>query len=131
MRERLNLGDIPRKPRCGLNHEVEYMVLTKIDDILTWACPVEGCQVTKRFGTVELTGSIKSALTIRSTGHSGYGPDVSDWKDVAQYAVQGLPPGEEAWISRMQGHWSTLGGRAKPANEGQVKTGQERRYSRH
>lgn len=101
----LRLGDVTRKRRCALNHEAEFMLLTKLDGVLTWACPVEQCNGTKLHGSVEGAGL---RLSIRAIGHAGEGANLDNWKDVFQYAVQGLPPGEEAWIARMNGGWSTL-----------------------
>jgi hypothetical protein len=44
-----DFGDWSRKPRCGQNHHVEYMVLTEIDGTLTWACPDLNCTVTQPY----------------------------------------------------------------------------------
>ena len=42
-----------QKVRCDVNHgQDDYMVLTKIDGVLTWACPVEDCQATKPYGAM-------------------------------------------------------------------------------
>jgi hypothetical protein len=71
IRERLNLGDMERKNRCGLNHEVEYMVLTNIDNVLAWACPFEKCEVTKPYGTV--AGPCSTGFTLRPVGHAPQG----------------------------------------------------------
>lgn len=44
-----NVADRSYKPRCGWNHEVEFMVLTEIDGELKWACPAEDCDHTLPF----------------------------------------------------------------------------------
>jgi hypothetical protein len=48
VRQYLDLADLGTKPRCGWNHHVEYMVLTEIDGVLTWACPVHGAMPRSR-----------------------------------------------------------------------------------
>jgi hypothetical protein len=48
-----DFGDPGQKLRCGLNHEVEYMVLTEIGGELMWACPVQGCDKTLPFKFLE------------------------------------------------------------------------------
>jgi hypothetical protein len=96
-----NFGDMGRKPRCGWNHHVEYMVLTKLDGVLTWACQVERCRAIKPYGAV-------SPFTLHPTGRAGDGPNIDNWNDIFQYVVRHLPAGEEAWIARERGKWMTL-----------------------
>jgi hypothetical protein len=39
----MDLGDMSQKPRCGCDHEFQAMVLTHVDGVLKWICPVAGC----------------------------------------------------------------------------------------
>lgn len=48
-----DLGDMSRKPRCGQNHEVEYMIVTKTDGVLTWACPNDQCGATQPYNEAQ------------------------------------------------------------------------------
>jgi hypothetical protein len=77
------------------------MVLTKINGVLTWACPFENCTAIKPYGAV-------GPYTLHAIGRAGKELNIDNWKDIYQYVVRGLPPGEEAWIARMHGRWSTL-----------------------
>jgi hypothetical protein len=52
-----NFGLIEGKPRCGNNHHVRCLVVTKLDDALVWACPCTeedgrtlNCSTTQPFG---------------------------------------------------------------------------------
>jgi hypothetical protein len=47
--ENPQVGDYSVKPKCGWNHEVEFMVLTEIGGVKTWACPDEKCTRTQAF----------------------------------------------------------------------------------
>jgi len=44
-----------RKHPCGINHPVEYMVLTEMNGVQMWACPAEGCELTKPYEGQEYT----------------------------------------------------------------------------
>lgn len=48
-----DLNDMNRKPRCGQNHEVEYMMVTKIDGVLTWACLNDECGATQPYNETQ------------------------------------------------------------------------------
>lgn len=41
--KRLDLGDVAAKRRCGENHEVRCLKVTRIDGKLVWACPEPNC----------------------------------------------------------------------------------------
>ena len=99
--ESFMFGDMARKHRCGWNHHIEYMVLTKLDGFLTWACPVEKCRAIKPYGAV-------SPYILQPNGRAGNGPNIAHWNEISQYAVRGLPAGEEAWITCVGSKWSTL-----------------------
>jgi hypothetical protein len=45
--QRPDFGDFGRKPKCGWNHNIEFMALTEIEGVLTWACPVHACKSTQ------------------------------------------------------------------------------------
>jgi hypothetical protein len=47
-------------------------------------------------------------LTLRAIAHAGSGSDLRKWDKVFQYAVEGLPKGEEAWIAEMNHRWQIL-----------------------
>lgn len=47
-------------------------------------------------------------LTLRATDHIGSGPYVGNWNRVIRYTVEGLPPGEEAWIADFHYKWQLL-----------------------
>ena len=38
-----DMGKVELKPKCDLNHERRYMVVTKINGLFLWACPEAGC----------------------------------------------------------------------------------------
>jgi hypothetical protein len=100
--ESFKFGDVGCKHRCGWNHPIEYMILTKLDGVLTWACPVEKCRAIKPYGAV-------SQFTLHATGGGRDGhAEMGQWNDIHHYVVRHLPAGEEAWIARMYGTWSTL-----------------------
>lgn len=42
-------------------------------------------------------------LSLRAIAHAGEGSDLSNWTDVVQYEVQGLPPGERVWVANFGG----------------------------
>jgi hypothetical protein len=46
---RTDYGNLDVKPRCGMNHAVEYMALTVIDGEVVWACPNAECNVTQPY----------------------------------------------------------------------------------
>jgi hypothetical protein len=97
--EHPKMSETDGKPRCSSHGD--FMKLTKINNVPTWACPSDDCLVTKPYGVV-------GPLMLHPFGRAGDGPNIDNWKDIYQYVVCGLPPGEEAWIARMDGHWSTL-----------------------
>jgi hypothetical protein len=41
--ELTDFGDLKAKAACNLNHELRYMVVTKVNDNFVWACPEAGC----------------------------------------------------------------------------------------
>src|SRR5215471_8177698 len=53
--ERPNVGDDSKKLKCGLGHDVRYMVITRINNTLTWACPDtdKNCNQTKPYSVIE------------------------------------------------------------------------------
>src|SRR5665213_2209897 len=57
--EHPNFGDLSRKPRCGQNHFLEYMVVTESDGSLLWACPVDECNATQPYiNDIESVGRV-------------------------------------------------------------------------
>ena len=42
---------------------------------------------------------LSTPLSLLAIARFGDGPDLSKWTQVTQYEVQGLPPGEQAWIA--------------------------------
>lgn len=52
---------------------------------------------------------MKTTLTLRPSGRSGNGLDISDHDHVYQHDVLGLPPGHSASIAEMEGlRWKIL-----------------------
>jgi rRNA maturation protein Nop10 len=48
------------------------------------------------------------SLTLHPLVHGGSGPDIRNWKTALKYEVEGLPPGEKAWIAKMNHSWRIL-----------------------
>lgn len=44
----------PRNHGCDDKHPVEYRVLTEIKGVKTWACPADGCALTKPYEHLQL-----------------------------------------------------------------------------
>ncbi len=44
--EKPDFGDLKSKPRCRKDHDLIYMLLTKVDDILLYACFSPECPCT-------------------------------------------------------------------------------------
>jgi hypothetical protein len=65
--EHPQVGDDSKKPKCGWNHEVEFMVLTKIGGILTWACPNEACDRTQPFDSKASTRNMTELENLQAT----------------------------------------------------------------
>jgi hypothetical protein len=47
--ENMDLGDMGKKLRCWINHEVRFLAVTKVRGVRVWACPVPGCKTTVPF----------------------------------------------------------------------------------
>jgi hypothetical protein len=46
---------------------------------------------------------IDAPLSLRAIARAGDGPDIRNWVEIIQYEVDGLPPGEQAWIANFGG----------------------------
>jgi len=54
------------------------------------------------------TTYMKTMLTLRPAARVGSGPDLRNWDKIFQYEVEGLPPGQEAWIAEIDFRWQIL-----------------------
>jgi hypothetical protein len=98
LNERPIIGDLASKPRCGWRHPLTFMVLTRMDGVLKWACPVHECTITepqKLMSLDEVQHTLKhhEYMWFRK-GTVALGGDV-----IGYSKIPGRKIGQEIWIN--------------------------------